>query len=436
MKKLICGMVVLSIAVFGAQAIFAADLYVSPKGKNKAAGTKEAPLKNVWKAIEKASAGDTIHIAGGAYYGKTKRGWVALDKPLTLKGGYSKDFSTRDPLANPTLFQPLNKMNGTKGNYGVLQIDFKGKDSKYVLDGLVFDDGESNSYHETKGKPEGVDTGVLLLQPAKSRKSAYPSREKSLLHSSATSGTTGDLIIQNCVFANGSNYGVQIGHFTGNVKILNNVFINNRTIAADVYSKNAKNGEVTLEFAYNTVLFTWSRKDDLQTMGYGVRANAKINAKIHHNIIGLNVNTGFDMSKGDDKTKKVELDNNTFFLNRKGDMSITVSPSIQNIKVDDFEDMEDSTGIESISDNVALGDIPALKSVLNEPFLKAFLTMNYSEETQYEEDSPENLFREAFGLNKKGKIIKKVSMFGNRYPLKESYKLFGAMKDMGAQAIK
>ena len=51
----------------GAQA---ADIYVSlATGKNKNAGTKEAPLKNLWKALEKAETGDTIHLAGGNYPG-------------------------------------------------------------------------------------------------------------------------------------------------------------------------------------------------------------------------------------------------------------------------------------------------------------------------------------------------------------------------------
>ena len=44
----------------------AADIYVSLEtGKNKNAGTKEAPLKNLWKALEQAEHGDTIHLAEG-----------------------------------------------------------------------------------------------------------------------------------------------------------------------------------------------------------------------------------------------------------------------------------------------------------------------------------------------------------------------------------
>ena len=72
----------------------AKDVYVSlSSGKNKNAGTKEAPFKNIWKAVEKAQPGDVIHVAEGNYPGKMKCGWVQLDKPVSLIGGYSSDFS-------------------------------------------------------------------------------------------------------------------------------------------------------------------------------------------------------------------------------------------------------------------------------------------------------------------------------------------------------
>ena len=60
----------------------------------------------------------------------------------------------------------------------------------------------------------------------------------------------------------------------------------------------------------------------------------------------------------------------------------------------------------------------------------------YSEKTDYDENSPANLFREALGMNKVGTIETKVSMFCNRYPMEKSFKLFGAYKDYGAQAVK
>ena len=47
---------------------------MSPSGKNKNEGTsRSAPLKNIWKAIELASAGDAIHVAAGNYNGQMNK---------------------------------------------------------------------------------------------------------------------------------------------------------------------------------------------------------------------------------------------------------------------------------------------------------------------------------------------------------------------------
>lgn len=94
-QKIMCA----ALATVCAASVSAADLYVSlATGKNKNAGTKEAPLKNLWKALEKAETGDTIHLAEGNYPGKMKCGWFMMTKPVSIIGGYSADFATRDPL--------------------------------------------------------------------------------------------------------------------------------------------------------------------------------------------------------------------------------------------------------------------------------------------------------------------------------------------------
>ena len=130
----------------------AADIYVSLEtGKNKNDGTKEAPLKNLWKALEKADDGDTIHLAGGIYPGKMKQNWFLIDKAVSILGGYSKDFAERRPLEHKTMFQAVNENNDKKGaGLGVFTIDFTkrpkhpdGVDMKF--DGLIFDEGFASS---------------------------------------------------------------------------------------------------------------------------------------------------------------------------------------------------------------------------------------------------------------------------------------------------
>jgi hypothetical protein len=77
-----------------------------------------------------------------------------------------------------------------------------------------------------------------------------------------------------------------------------------------------------------------------------------------------------------------------------------------------------------------------MKLPINEKYLEGFLNASYSETTDYNPNSSANQFRAAMGMNKQGKINSKVSMFGNRYPLEDAIKLFGAAKDVGAQTPK
>ncbi len=424
-----------AMAALTAGTLCAADWYVSPKGKNKAAGnTPAAPFKNIWKAIDKAKPGDTIHIAEGKYFGKMSCGWITVNKTVNLLGGYSPDFSVRNPLVHKTMLQPTNEQNATKPTFGTMTISISGQKGNVVVDGFVFDHTLANSYHPTKGKPAGFSAGMWLPPPAKG-KTKFPSIDRYMLHSEFKYGTQGDLIIQNCLFLNASNYAINANHFNGSVKILNNVFIAGRMVAAEVRKSNAKDFMVNFEFANNTVLFTWTRTSEMTDMGYGVRANEGIVANIHNNIFGLNCMAGFDNTKGNDKKKKIKLDNNIFFLNKKADVAITMSPNIKFMKVDGngFDDLEEATGFESVDKNISLKDPKLFKDILDTNYLNAFLSATYTEKTSYDENSPINTFRAALGMNKQGTIKSKVSMYANAYPEAKVMKFFGAVPQYGAQ---
>ena len=402
-------------AAFGAQA---EDIYVSlATGKNKNAGTKEAPLKNLWKALEKAETGDVIHLAEGNYPGKMKCGWFMMTKPVSIIGGYSADFATRDPLTHRTLFQPANEHNDKKGaGLGILHIEFEKspakapKGFKMKLDGLIFDDGFASSYHAVKGKPEGFDTGMWLQGPAKNPADKCVSADRYSIYSATASRGEGDIEIENCVF------------------------VNNRLIGANVNCTNPKPA-VKWEFKNNTVLFTWTTKNDLQGMGYGVRTNTKVESEIKDNVIGLNVMSGLDNTMGNPKDKKIKIDGNVFFLNRESDIQMTISPSIAKVRVDGFEDLEGTDGIESIEDNVDLTDPKAFEGRIDPKYLNAFLSMKYSEATKLDEGKC-NALRSVLGLPLQGTIKTQCDMYANRYPWEMALKLFGALKGKGAQAIK
>ncbi len=438
MKRLI----VLAAAMTAAATLSAADIYVSlSTGKKKNAGTKEAPLKNLWHALQKAADGDTIHLAEGVYPGNAKCNWFLIDKAVSIIGGYSPDFAARDPLKHRTMFQPLNENNDKKGTgLGIFTIEFtkrpnQPKGVNMVFDGLIFDDGQAQSYHPVKGKPEGVETGMWLEPPAKGD-TPFPSAKRYLVYSATANRIEGDITFRNCLFLNAGNIAMNLNWYKGKVKMENNVFCNNLMVGANVYSSNPQQGAGEWEFKKNTVLFTWSRTSELSDMGFGVRTTANVTSELEDNVIGLSVLTGWDNTKGLDKTKKIKAKGNVFFLNRQSDAQVTKSPSVVKVKVEDFEDdLEGNYGIESAEDNVGVADPKVFSGRINAAYLGAFLSMKYSEKATLDSGKL-NAWRQAVGLPQQGTIVSKVDMFGNRYPLEDALKLFGAMSGKGAQGIK
>ena len=75
-----------------ATAAHAKDIFVSPSGNDRNAGTEKAPLQTVQKALDQAKAGDTIKLMPGIYRGEvkvTKSG--APGSPITISGTRSAD---------------------------------------------------------------------------------------------------------------------------------------------------------------------------------------------------------------------------------------------------------------------------------------------------------------------------------------------------------
>jgi hypothetical protein len=73
-------------------------------------------------------------------------------------------------------------------------------------------------------------------------------------------------------------------------------------------------GSGRLEIARNTILFTWSRLEDFQDMGYGIRLMTKMRTDIHDNIIGGNILGGVEHRRFT-KDEWIKLDDNIFFVN-------------------------------------------------------------------------------------------------------------------------
>jgi hypothetical protein len=406
----------------------AKTLYVSKNtGKSNNPGTKELPLKNIDKAVKMAENGDTVNIAGGTYSGTFDIGYIDCPKALKLIGSFSPDFNSRDIKTHPTIFQPDNK-SGAKSRKALLH--FSGDVDGVVVDGFVFDMGMRNAYHDKEGKPAGLETGMLLLPPQKLSGQNATVTEACLFIPSASRG--GDIIIRNNVFLNSAKFGIQAGLRTGSLKVLNNVFIANRMAAIEIFGTcPSKGGPKTLslcgdvEIANNTILFSWSRTKELLDMGYGIRIMTKLKYNIHHNIIGANILAGVDHTRFN-KNEWVTLDNNIFFTNKMADLEYSPASNTKlNLRVEQFGDLE----FASCSGN---RDMIPKTLAFDKAYLEGFLNSRYTEQADYNPDSPANQLREIVGLNKQGKLTSQVTMYGNRYPLQKALELFGSVNDCGA----
>lgn len=421
-------------------ALLAADLHVcKDTGSNENDGSKAKPFKNLEAALKKAQAGDRILVAAGNYSGLRDRGYLEVPEPVELLGGYAPDFATRDIAKNATFIAPNNE-SAASGRKPLLSILNVPAGSTFVLDGFILDRGDQNAYHAKEGVIEGLGGRLLYSSEKPANGNNTVAEPLVCFTSKVRAKIEGDLVFRNCVFMNG-HFGIQGGFKTGTVKILNNVFIGNTMAAIEIFGLGGKKGpkgpiekDGHVEIANNTILFTWSRLKDFQDMGYGIRIMTMVSYDIHDNLIGCNVLTGLEHTRGN-KNEWVKIDRNVIFLNKQAAMLFTEPGTSAAGKMErvQIKDIGPDLGLASCTGNTE----KLVKALpLNKTYLESFLGARYNEQEDYDPNSPANVLREAFGLPKQGKLITQVSMYANRYPVADAVALFGALPETGAQAPK
>lgn len=398
-------------------------IYVSPSGNNANDGVdKSAPMKELDKALAKAAAGDRINMSEGTYTGTFGVGYWEINVPVQIYGGYTADFSSRDPFKNLTVLQPPADAFDKSANRNV--IDMKKPLSGVVVDGLVFEGGLKTPYNTNPdpakaGKCEGCETGMMMVGPGQKN----PEGVMLVLYGN-------NHIVRNCVFVNSSFGGVRakIGQAgAGDIEITNNIFVGNRMFGIEGFGlKGQKPVEGEIKIHHNTILFSWSRLKDLGDFGYGINVQGDATFKIHENIIGLNISAGISSQRFN---KDLYIDNNLFMGNKKKDFWFNPG-SNSNIQIDatEFGDVEIPSAKGNVNQN--------LKLPINEAYFNGFMNAQYSEKVDYDPNSQANVLRAALGQNKQGSIQSSVTMFANRYPWKECLRLVGVDSKHGVQSAR
>lgn len=425
-------------------------MYVSVStgaGSRSADGTQEKPYKDLQAAIDAAEEGALIRIAEGNYLGKMDQGFIELKKYLSLEGGWNTDFTERDVVKHPTTIRPDAAIAkaGTAGAHALMDVIVKGnRRGMVMLDGIVFDMGEYNIYcqpvydNPVASAPAGCETGRIICvgeSPSGVPTMGGISGSRQALYGAVE----GKLIIRNCVFANAIHYGIQMENIAGNWEFYNNIFVACRMAACEVRGNGvAPEHETTLDFHHNTVLFTWTRDKLLEDMGYGLRYMTRMSYDVHDNIFGGTAFAALDRTRFDsdlkrDKIRKTNAFDNLFFANRMGDICLPSGGGMWNFQfAKNFEEVEQLEKYEN-NREVNEAEMATLCKVINEPYLKGYLGLEMSRNSQYNENSAMNTFRAAMGMNKQGSETIRTSMYGNRYPLAEVDKLWGTIPGKGAQ---
>ena len=247
-------------------------LYVSiERGSARAEGTKDAPMKDIQKAVDKAADGDIIRIAQGNYLGNLDRGWIQIKgKYVSLEGGWNDDFTERNPIKHITRIQPSVEQRGTIGQ-GLLMIESTAnKNAQMIIDGLFFDLGLVHEYAKADptdarfGCPEGCETGRIM--PVGNP----PNKTIRLIGGKMA----GKLVIRNCMFLNASFNAIIMTNMGGDWEIYNNVFVSNLYASCEInggLNQNTGAHQSTVDFHHNTVLFSWPTTKEMESMGYGYR---------------------------------------------------------------------------------------------------------------------------------------------------------------------
>lgn len=272
----------------------AADYYVSAStGKGKTA-SKEEPAKDLGNILSKLLPGDTVHIAGGTYTGRGDNGSDVITVPVSLIGGYSDDFSTRDPWGeHRTIFGGDNLSENFDSGPRVM-IDlmrYREKEMPPILvDGLIFDESSRNRY-VSKNKLE-----IVRMANPKTGENPTPSQGALVIRASKTGNfdpaAHWDITVTNCAILNSAPTQGALsvaGHKGSQVKILNNLLINNTGTAILAGTKYVGEEEPpSFEIANNTVLFTWKYEPGAQSYsGNSFKADGNTTVDLHNNVFAF-----------------------------------------------------------------------------------------------------------------------------------------------------
>lgn len=255
-------------------------------------GSRESPFRDPFQALDKAGPGDTIRVAGGEYFGRLRSGnWKVPVRHLTLVGGYSTDFSTRDPWTNATrLGLPSDADRQARAAHTGRFLECADICEGLVVDGFVIDAATLNTYFD-EAAGGGLDVRGTPISTMVEVRGA-------------------DIVIRNSVFANASGVGVSIGSISGTFE--NNVVVGTSGTGVRISAM----GPGPWLIRRNTFLFTVEPTKRAGTGGTGSGAHLVLTgraaARIEENVFGFADGCAI---RATTPGAKLSIDRNAFAVN-------------------------------------------------------------------------------------------------------------------------
>lgn len=306
-----------TVLLLGASTGYAKDWYVSAQRGAGREGTKANPTKDLGLIASQLQAGDRVFIAAGKYLGRGENGADTITVPVEIQGGFSDDFSQRDPWkAFKTVFTGSNKSD----NFSTatrLSIDTTAystnlavKAHKVVVEGIIFDNAERNTYANSS------ENKIIR----KGNGSDKPSPESGAL--SITTGFNGDILVRNNIALNTAPTVGVFAFFPGRsakVDILNNSAVNNTGVAYHLsksYFSEVENDQPRFNMQNNVAIFT-QKYDPFATFGgSSVMLEAGTKVAMLNNVFAMNDFYGIDNAR---RAKNITLKDNLFMGNLVAD---------------------------------------------------------------------------------------------------------------------
>lgn len=320
------------------------DYYVSTKGKGKTA-SREKPAKDLGNIVSKLKAGDTIHIAGGTYFGRGECGTCVINVPVKIIGGYDESFASRDPWGkHRTVLSGKNLSKNWQPEPGLFidLMKYRGRETHDItIDGIIVDHGDRNRYASAEQN--------LLVRAASPKTGDNPSPESGgivVRASKVMSDASWNIVVKNCIVTNTAPTQGALsvsGHKNSKIKIENNIIINNTGTGISLGSNyQGRDGSVlpTFEVANNTVLFTWKHGPMSQSFsGNSILAGDNVVLKAKGNLFAFADKIGIN----NEAKISMQLNNNLIL----GNVLADYLEFDTKIDLDDIEDEADHIHEES-----------------------------------------------------------------------------------------